>query len=123
VTADPASRPSRNDLAEDRTILASERTFAGWTRTSLGCIALGLGFHALFNRMAPEWVPRAIATGFLLLGAVVIWLSLRRAAAVAARLSPHVVEGARMMNLQLIATSVSLGASALALAIWFLPVG
>lgn len=114
---------SRMDLAEDRTLLASERTFAGWTRTSLGCIAIGAGFHALFSKMHPPWVPRAIASLFLLLGAGIVWLATRRAAAVMRRLTPHVVVSARRMNLQLIASAVSIGALALGLAIWLLPVG
>jgi len=119
---DERNAPSRTELAEDRTLLANERTFAGWVRTSIGCIAIGAGFHALFNRMQPEWVPRAIATGFLLLAIVIAWLSVRRAAAVLRRLNPHVVVSARRMNLELIASAVSLGAGALALAIWLLPI-
>jgi putative membrane protein len=77
ATDDWAGR-RRTDLAEDRTILASERTFAGWSRTSLGCIAIGIGFHALFNRMQPDWVPRTIASWFLLLAALIVWLAARR---------------------------------------------
>lgn len=115
--------PSRTDLSEDRTILANERTFAGWMRTSLGCIALGVGFHALFNKMEPSWVPRAIASAFFLLAAIIMWLAVRRAGSVIRRLSPHVIVGAKKMNLELIATAVSLGAAALAFAIWFLPIG
>jgi putative membrane protein len=122
VTPGQTSRPTRIDLAEDRTILANERTFAGWVRTSLGCIALGIGFHALFIRMVPAWAPKAIASGFLVLAATMVWLAVRRAGAVMRRLSPHVVAGAQQMNLQMIAAAVSLGALALALAIWFLPV-
>ena len=116
------SEPSRTDLAEDRTILANERTFAGWMRTSLGCIAIGIGFHALFGKMEPDWVPKAIATSFLLLAPVIAWLAARRAAAVMRRLNPHVVVGARRMNLEVIASAVSLGAAALAVAIWLLPI-
>jgi putative membrane protein len=117
-----ARKFTSTDLAEDRTLLASERTFAGWTRTSLGCIAIGVGFHALFFKMHPGWVPKAIATLFLLLSALIGWLAERRAAAVLRRLNPHLVIGARKMNLQLIASAVSLGALALGLAIWLLPV-
>lgn len=113
--------PTVTDLAEDRTILASERTFAGWMRTSLGCIAIGIGFHALFGKAQPGWVPRATATGFLLLGTAIVWLAARRAAAVVRRLSPHVVVTARMVSLELIAAAVTLGAAALAAIIWFLP--
>ena len=119
----PADKTSRTDLAEDRTILASERTFAAWTRTSLGCIAIGIGFQALFNRMEPNWVPRAIASGFLLLAALIVWLAVKRGGSVARRLSPHVVATARPMNLVLIASVVSIGAAALAAAIWLLPIG
>lgn len=114
--------PSRNDLAEDRTILANERTFAGWMRTSLACVAIGVGFNALFQRMEPPWVPRAIATGFLFLGVVVVVLAERRAAAVTRRLSSHVVETARSMNLRLFAAMISLGAAALAAAIWLVEI-
>ena len=67
---DPDPHPAeparfRTDLAEDRTILASERTFASWLRTGLASIGIALGFHALFGRMQPIWLPRAIATAFL----------------------------------------------------------
>ena len=113
---------SRTDLAEDRTILANERTFGSWVRTSLGCIAIGVGFHALFNRVEPSWVPRLIATGFLALAAVIVWLAARRAAAVTKRLSTHVIDRAQRVNLNVIASAVSLGAITLAGAIWFLPI-
>ena len=111
---------SRTDLAEDRTILANERTFAGWMRTSLACVAIGVGFHALFRSMQPEWVPRAIATAFLILAILVILLAQRRAAAVTRRLSAHRVESARIINLGLFAAVISVGAGALIGAIWFL---
>jgi putative membrane protein len=112
------SAVSKTALAADRTLLASDRTFTRWVRTDLGCIATGVGFHALFAKMHPAWVPRMFATLFLLLAGIIIWL-----AAVMRRLNPHVVASARKKNLQLIATAVSVGALALALAIWFLPVG
>jgi putative membrane protein len=109
---------SRTDLAEDRTILANERTFAGWMRTALASVALGVGFHALFPTMQPTWLPRAIASAFLLLAILVIVLAERRAAAVMRRLNAHVVVTARAMNLRLFAVVVTLGAAALILAIW-----
>lgn len=110
--------PTRDELAEDRTILANERTFGSWMRTSLGCVAIGVGFQGLFPAMEPAWVPRAIATGFLLLAVLVIILAERRAAAVLRRLSAHVVVTARVMNLRLFAVLVSLGSLALVAAIW-----
>ena len=109
---------SRTDLAEDRTILANERTFAGWMRTSMAAIAIGVGFNALFAKLEPPWVPRLIATGFLLLAIAIIVLAERRAAAVMDRLSAHVVETAKTVNLKLLTIAVSLGAGALIVAIW-----
>jgi len=47
-----------------------------------------------------------------------VWLAARRAAAVMQRLSPHVIRNARKMNMELIASAVSLGAVALAAVIW-----
>ncbi|WP_205481462.1 YidH family protein [Sphingomonas arenae] len=114
--------PNREDLAEDRTILANERTFASWMRTSLGCVAIGVGFQGLFPAMQPAWVPRAIATGFLLVAVLVIVLAERRAAAVLSRLSSHVVVTARTMNLRLFTLLITLGALALTAAIWIVPI-
>lgn len=111
---------SRTDLAEDRTILASERTFAGWMRTSIGAVAVGIGFHALFGKVEPSWVPKAIATAFLLLAILVILLAERRAAAVMDRLSPHVVATAKVVNLKLFAAATSISSAALIAAIWLL---
>ncbi|HVM23210.1 MAG TPA: DUF202 domain-containing protein [Sphingomicrobium sp.] len=120
---DSGSRAARRtELAEDRTILASERTFAGWVRTSLGCIAIGLGFHALFNKMEPTWLPKTIATGFLLLAILIIWLAERRAAAVLERMDTHVVVSARRMNLRWIAGAVSVGSATLVAAMWLVGV-
>lgn len=111
---------SRTDLAEDRTILANERTFAGWMRTSLALIAIGVGFHALFPTIQPTWIPKAIATAFLVLAIVIIVLAERRAARVVARLSAHVVVSAQPINLRLFAIVVSFGAASLVAAIWLL---
>ena len=115
-------QPSRNDLAEDRTILANERTFAGWMRTSLGAIALGVGFNALFRSMEPDWIPRAIATAFLLLAIFVIIAAERRAAAVMERLGTHVVSKARPINLKLLAGVISFGSATLIASIWLIEI-
>ncbi len=113
-------RVSKMDLAEDRTILSNERTFAGWVRTSLGSIAIGLGFRGLFREFEPQWIPRLIATGFLVLAIAVVWLAVRRSSAVMRRLSPHVVETAQPVNLALMAGSISVGATLLVAAIWLI---
>ncbi|QIL03013.1 DUF202 domain-containing protein [Sphingomonas sinipercae] len=115
---DEVENPSRTELAEDRTILANERTFAGWMRTSLACVALGVGFLALYQKIEPGWVPRSIASGFLMLAIVVIVAAERRAAAVMKKRSAHVIMAAKAMNLKLLAAAVSIGAVALIVASW-----
>ena len=110
---------ARTALAEDRTILANERTFAGWVRTSLTAVGIALGFHALFSAIEPGWVPRAIASTFLAIAVLTVWLAERRAAAVMRRLDPHVVVTARTVNLRLIAWAIIAATGALALTIWF----
>ena len=112
----------RTDFAEDRTVLANERTFASWLRTGLGCVAIGLGFQALFLRMEPEWVPRSIATAFLLLAIFIFISAERRACDVMERLSAHKVEAFGNKRLRLIAIVSSIAVAALVVAMWLLPI-
>lgn len=112
----------RTDLAEDRTVLANERTFAGWMRTGFAAVGIGLGFNILFEAMQPAWVPKAIATAFLLIGAYVIVVAERRACRVIARMDSHKVSEMKPANVRVIAI-VSVGATlALIAAIWLLEV-
>jgi putative membrane protein len=110
----------RTDLAEDRTLLANERTFGGWVRTSMGAIGLGLAFHALFQKLEPVWIPKAIATLFFLLACLLVILAERRADGVKKRLTEHSVETVAAMNVRIITISVCTGALALLLAMWLL---
>jgi putative membrane protein len=110
----------RTDLAEDRTVLANERTFAGWMRTGMSAVGIALGFHALFNRMEPAWVPRSISTAFLLTAIFVFWSAERRAAAVCRRLDTHKILKMRSINFRLMAIVMILAAAALIAAIWLL---
>jgi putative membrane protein len=112
---------NRTDLAEDRTVLANERTFAGWMRTGMSAVGIGLGFHALFSRMQPDWVPRCIATAFMLVGIFIIIAAERRACAVSQRLDAHHVKRFRQINLRVIASVLSAATLALIAAIWLLP--
>ena len=112
----------RTDLAEDRTILANERTFAGWMRTGFAAVGVGLGFQALFNKMEPDWVPKGIATAFLLIAIIVFWTAERRACAIMARLKTHDVETVRSRNLRLISYAISIAIAALIAAMWLLPI-
>lgn len=112
------SAEQRTDLAEDRTILANERTFAGWLRTGLGCVAVGLAFQALFERMAPAWVPKAIATAFIAIGILVFWLAQRNARAILRRIKPHEVKPAGAVTLETMTWVLSAGSAALIAALW-----
>jgi putative membrane protein len=112
---------SRTDLAEDRTLLANERTFAGWLRTGFAAVGIGLGFNVLFREMEPFWLPRAIASVFILVGIFVAIAAERRACAVRERLSAHVVESAKPINIRLITIATSVAAMALIAAIWLAP--
>ena len=69
----------RTHFAEDRTVQATERTFAGWLRTAFAAIGVGLGFHVIFGELEPPWLPRAIATLFFAIGAVIALTAERRA--------------------------------------------
>ena len=111
---------SRTNLAEDRTVLANERTFAGWMRTGLTAIGIGLGFHALFGKIEPPWVPKAIATAFLLVGIFVFVVAARRACAVMDRFHPHQVETFKAVNIRLITYAVVAATLALAAGIWIM---
>lgn len=110
----------RTDLAEDRTLLANERTFAGWMRTGLSAVGIGLGFHALFNRMEPDWVPRAIATAFMVIGAFVFLAAERRARKVRGRLDAHKVASFGAVNLRLIAVAMIMTTALLIGSLWML---
>lgn len=112
----------RTNFAEDRTVLANERTYAGWMRTGFAAIAVGLGFNALFNRLEPDWVPKAIATLFLLIAIFIFAAAERRACSVIERLSTHAVETVRIRNLRLITIAIAIAVVALIAAIWLLKI-
>ncbi len=108
----------RTDLSEDRTILAAERTFAGWVRTAFAAIGVGIAFHGLFGTMQPDWLPRAVATLFIAVGAVVVAGAERRIGRTFDRLSAHEVARARTPRLRWLAVATVVGAAILIAALW-----
>ncbi|HEX8534135.1 MAG TPA: DUF202 domain-containing protein [Allosphingosinicella sp.] len=108
----------RTDLAEDRTVLANERTFGGWMRTGFAAVALGVGFHALFERMEPAWVPKAIATTFLLIAIFVFLTAERRSLKIMERLHTHKVTTFKVGNLRILTVAVIAATAALMAALW-----
>lgn len=111
---------TRTDLAEDRNIMAMERTFAGWLRTAFAAIGIGLAFRAVFGAMQPEWLPKAIATMFILAGAWLAWDAQRRVCHTLARLEAHKFDAISRPNFRVLAYGVIAGSVALAGGIWTL---
>lgn len=109
----------RTELAAIRNQLANERTFAGWARTSFAAIGLGLGFHAVFGKIDPSWVPKGISTLFIALGIFLIWKATQRAKEVMEgdKEQKHIV---RPGSFNILAVSVTVGAVSLLGAMWFL---
>ena len=113
---------TRTDLSEDRTVLANERTFAGWLRTGFAAIGIALAFNALFVRLEPPWVPKAVATVFLGIAILVFVAAERRACHVLGRLHAHRVETVRTGNIRLITWLTDGATLALIAAIWLLEI-
>ena len=112
----------RTDLAEDRTVLASERTFAGWLRTGFAATGIALAFNALFVRLEPPWVPRAVATMFLVIAVMIFAGAERRAVEVLGKLDAHRVRTLKTRNIRWIAFLSITATVALIATIWLLPV-
>jgi len=113
----------RTEWAEDRTIMANERTFAGWMRTGLAAVGIGLGFNALFGKLEPLWVPKAIATLFMIIGIFIFWAAQRNGCAVQARLNSHQTTPVKPSNMRIISGLMGSGAIALIIAIWAMDFG
>ena len=110
----------RTDLAEDRNIMAMERTFAGWMRTAFAAIGIGLGFRGLFGEWDPVWLPKLIATVFILGGG---WLAItaeRRACKTLERLNTHEFEAIPTPNFKVMAYAVATGSVVLSIGLWVL---
>lgn len=86
----------------------------------MASIGIGLGFNALFKMVEPTWVPKAIATAFIVLAIFIIIAAERRAFALESRLTAHKVKELGGINLKVIAIAVSAGAVSLIIALWVL---
>ena len=110
----------RTEMAEDRTVLAHERSFAGWVRTGMAGVGMGLAFNALFRSLEPTWVPKLIATSFLMLSIFIFLSAQRRACRALGRLESHRVAELRPVGIRLIAWLLSFATTALIAALWLL---
>jgi putative membrane protein len=110
----------RTDLAEDRNIMAMERTFAGWMRTAFAAIGIGLGFRALFGAWDPVWVPKLIASLFILGGGWLAVTAQRRACKTLERLDTHEFSPISTPNFRTMAYGVAAGAVVVTIGLWVL---
>ena len=110
----------RTDLAEDRTLMAVERTMASWTSASFAAIGVGLGLRALFGKVEPAWIPRLVASLFLVLAIVMVISAERRMCHAITKLSSHEVVPPSRNGLRISAYGVAGGATILIAAIWLL---
>ncbi|MFO6446047.1 YidH family protein [Erythrobacter sp. NE805] len=115
---DKGEADDRTDLAEDRTLLAHERSFAGWMRTGVAAVGVGLGFKALFRTLEPSWVPKGIASIFLLIAVFIFISAERRARRAIDRLEAHRVAALAPVRLRLMAWVLTLATLALGATIW-----
>ena len=113
----------RTDLAEDRNIMAMERTFAGWMRTALAAIGIGLGFRALFGSWDPAWMPKVIASLFILGGGWLAITAQQRACKTLTRLSTHEFAPIPTPNFRVMAYGVAIGAIVVTVGLWVLVEG
>lgn len=116
------SAGTKTDLAEDRTVLANERTFASWLRTGFAAMGIGLAFNALFTRMEPNWVPKLIASAFLVIAIFVFIAAERRMCAVMQRLQSHRVQSLGTTRARLISYLATTATLALIAVLWLLPI-
>lgn len=110
----------RTDFAEDRTVMAAERTFAGWLRTAFAAIGIGLAFRAVFGDFDPPWLARAIATLFIVAGAMLAIAAQRRACRTMSRLESHQFAAASPPRFRLLAWAVAIGSAVLVAGLWVL---
>ncbi|MCM8557813.1 DUF202 domain-containing protein [Sphingomicrobium sediminis] len=108
----------RTDLAEDRTIMAVERTMASWMGSGMGLIGLGLGLRALFGQFEPSWVPKLMATFFMILAIIVVQSAKRRMCGAIQRMSSNWVDSPNTKGMELVAGGISVGAVIVGVGIW-----
>ena len=110
----------RTDWAEDRTIMANERTYAGWMRTGLAAVGIGIAFNALFSRLEPAWLPKALASCFIAVGVLIFWLARNKSRAVMQRMSAHRAKPVPAIQINLIAILMSLASLGLLGGLWLM---
>jgi len=110
----------RTDWAEDRTILANERTFAGWMRTGMAAIAIAVGLRAVFGASEPTWVPKLVATVFIVAALLIFWAARRQACKALSRLNCHDADAQSGQMFTILSTIFAVSAVAVCGVLWTL---
>jgi putative membrane protein len=108
----------RTEWSEDRTLMASERSYSSWTGTALGCVGVAIGMHAVFGELAPLWLPKAVASGFLLAALIFAWTARNRACATRNRLRAHDAEIGDNLSYTLVSGLIVLAILATGAVLW-----
>ena len=110
----------RTDWAEARTVLANERTFAGWMRTGMASVALALGLRALFGPFEPTWIPKSVASIFIVVALMIFFAAWRNCARTQSDMNDHETRSQSSRNMGLITAVPSFGALATGGILWLL---
>jgi putative membrane protein len=111
---------ARTDWAEDRTVLANERTFAGWMRTGMAAVAVALGLKAVFGPAEPDWIPKTVASVFILAAVIIFFSAWRNSTKGQNRLDTHDTEEQSSRTFGLLAAIFSVAALATGAILWTL---
>lgn len=86
----------------------------------MAAVGIGLGFNALFEVLEPAWIPKAIASTFLLIAIFIFVSAERRACGILARLEAHKIKALRPIKMRLMTGGLVVATVALGGAIWAL---
>ncbi|MEM7490611.1 MAG: DUF202 domain-containing protein [Pseudomonadota bacterium] len=100
----------KTEWAEDRTVLAMERTFAAWARTGGAALSVAIGMRVIFNEADPVWLPKVVATVFVVAALIVFYVAWRQVAKSQDRLSGHSVGTSKRSRYDISTGGLSLGA-------------
>ena len=87
--------------------MSSERSFSSWIGTALGAVGVAIGFNAVFGELTPTWLPKLVATLFLLVGLVFTWSARNRACTIRDKLREHDSQTGGKISFSLISSLVS----------------
>ena len=86
----------------------------------MAAVGIGLGFNALFDALEPAWVPKTIASTFLLIGVFIFVSAERRASSIISRLEAHQIAALKPIKIRMLTGGLVAATLGLGGAIWVL---